>query len=48
MGAKVKHKHKLVGVNSRLDTLQAAILLNKLSHLDYFNKKRKKNCKYLQ
>ena len=42
MGAKVKHKHKLVGINSRLDTLQAAILLNKLSHLDYFNKKRKK------
>ena len=48
MGAKVKHKHKLVGVNSRLDTFQAAILLNKLSNLDYFNKKEEKNCKYLQ
>jgi UDP-2-acetamido-2-deoxy-ribo-hexuluronate aminotransferase len=29
-GQKVKHRHPLVGINGRLDTLQAAILLEKL------------------
>jgi UDP-2-acetamido-2-deoxy-ribo-hexuluronate aminotransferase len=29
-GQKVKHQHPLVGVNGRLDTLQAAILIEKL------------------
>jgi len=29
-GQKVKHQHPLVGINGRLDTLQAAILLEKL------------------
>jgi len=29
-GQKVKHQHPLVGINGRLDTLQAAILLQKL------------------
>jgi len=30
-GQKVKHQHPLIGINGRLDTLQAAILLNKLA-----------------
>jgi len=30
-GQKVKHQHPVVGINGRLDTLQAAILLEKLS-----------------
>jgi UDP-2-acetamido-2-deoxy-ribo-hexuluronate aminotransferase len=30
-GQKVKHQHPLVGINGRLDTLQAAILLEKLA-----------------
>ncbi len=30
-GQKVKHQHPLVGINGRLDTLQAAILLEKFS-----------------
>jgi UDP-2-acetamido-2-deoxy-ribo-hexuluronate aminotransferase len=30
-GQKAKHQHPLVGINGRLDTLQAAILLEKLS-----------------
>lgn len=39
-GAKVKYYHDIVGVNSRLDTLQAAILSVKLKHIDTYNKAR--------
>jgi dTDP-4-amino-4,6-dideoxygalactose transaminase len=35
-GAKVKYHHEIAGINSRLDTLQAAILNIKLKHLDEF------------
>ena len=39
-GQKVKYIHDAVGVNSRLDTLQAAVLLVKLKELDSFNAQR--------
>jgi dTDP-4-amino-4,6-dideoxygalactose transaminase len=39
-GQKKKYYHDVVGVNSRLDTLQAAILQVKLRYLDEYSKKR--------
>ncbi|HLF20122.1 MAG TPA: DegT/DnrJ/EryC1/StrS family aminotransferase [Bacteroidota bacterium] len=42
-GQRIKYFHDLKGYNSRLDTVQAAVLRVKLKHLDKWNKKRKKN-----
>ena len=39
-GSRVKYYHEMTGVNSRLDTLQAAILDVKLKYLEGFNKAR--------
>jgi len=39
-GMKVRYYHDTIGVNSRLDTIQAAVLRIKLRHLDSFNKSR--------
>jgi len=43
LGCKVKYHHEIIGRNSRLDTLQAAILNVKLKHLDSWNKLRQNN-----
>lgn len=36
-----RYHHDVVGVNSRLDSIQAAVLDAKLPHLDIYNKKRR-------
>jgi UDP-2-acetamido-2-deoxy-ribo-hexuluronate aminotransferase len=45
-GQKEKYQHDIVGVNSRLDTLQAAILQVKLKYLDEYARKRKRVADY--
>jgi UDP-2-acetamido-2-deoxy-ribo-hexuluronate aminotransferase len=42
-GAKGSYRHKRVGYNSRLDELQAGILLVKFKHIDEYNKLRRRN-----
>ncbi len=56
-GMTVRYYHDLIGVNSRLDSIQAVVLDAKLKHLDCYNKARAhaadyysqafRNCKYL-
>ncbi|OPX32950.1 MAG: transcriptional regulator [Candidatus Latescibacteria bacterium 4484_181] len=42
-GSEAKYRHKILGLNSRLDELQAAVLRVKLPHLEQWNQKRRKN-----
>lgn len=45
-GMVVRYHHDLIGVNSRLDSIQAAVLLAKLPHLDEYIAARQKAAAY--
>ena len=45
-GGKVKYQHEELGLNSRLDTIQAAVLLVKLQYLDQWNSARAEIANY--
>ena len=42
-GSNGAYRHKRVGFNSRLDEIQAGILLVKFRHIDEYNSKRRQN-----
>jgi dTDP-4-amino-4,6-dideoxygalactose transaminase len=44
-GMYVRYHHDVVGVNSRLDSIQAAVLSTKLTHLDLYNTARQEAAK---
>ena len=45
-GSKPKYHHKVIGLNSRLDALQAVALLVKIKYLDQWTAKRRENADY--
>ena len=45
-GQKIKYEHTIIGCNSRLDSIQAAILDVKLKHLNEYTQKRYKAAQY--
>ena len=45
-GMKVRYHHDMIGVNSRLDTIQAAVLDTKLPHLDEYVAARQRAAAY--
>ncbi len=47
-GMAPRYYHQAVGINSRLDALQAAVLLVKMKHLETYSQRRRENAIYYQ
>jgi dTDP-4-amino-4,6-dideoxygalactose transaminase len=47
-GMSPRYYHQVVGINSRLDAMQAAVLMIKMRHLDQSSQQRVLNAKYYQ
>ena len=47
-GSPARYRHDFVGINSRIDAVQAVILSIKLPYLDYWNQQRAKAAQYYQ
>jgi dTDP-4-amino-4,6-dideoxygalactose transaminase len=47
-GSQVRYLHEAVGINSRLDALQAAVLQIKMKYLDQWTQKRRQNAERYQ
>jgi dTDP-4-amino-4,6-dideoxygalactose transaminase len=47
-GSPVRYRHDFIGINSRIDAVQAVILTIKLRHLDFWNQQRQKAANYYQ
>ena len=47
-GSPSRYRHDFVGINSRIDAVQAVILSVKLPYLDYWNQQREKAAHYYQ
>ena len=47
-GSQVRYLHEAIGINSRLDALQAAVLQVKLKYLDQWNEGRRRNAERYQ
>lgn len=47
-GSQVRYLHEAIGINSRLDALQAAVLQIKLKYLDQWNEGRRRNAERYQ
>ena len=45
LGSKKKYEHEIIGRNSRLDSVQSVILMEKLRYLDEWNKRRREIAK---
>ncbi len=45
-GGKPKNYYPIIGINGRLDTIQASILIKKLSHIDQWNEDRRQKASY--
>lgn len=47
-GSPARYRHDFIGINSRLDALQAIVLTIKLRYLDYWNQQRQRSAQYYQ